>query len=273
MKKGLLCVLTLMLAVIMLTACAAKNSDDQSEIVASVDPNSFVPADSASQRDVVSDVINNTGSSEQTYDWSSYDPASEEDDPSENYFSGAVDEYGRPTQVGATAIPLDPIDKPTPTPRPALAFQYERREFSVLGLSFEVPKDWADETAGNKVTFCDIRTHDNYRAWIEVSVETVSGQMKKDELKGKLSTRLSNLQSTEACSEWTTSEQNERKLMGGEGYYATFHGYSGGIEIRGRVHVVFSDGKLITIVYACPSEYVSDYYNVYDKLRSTMKKI
>ena len=268
MKKSLLCVALLVLAVLMLTACGEKDGNGN---IAPVDPGSFNPSASATQVNTVENTINHTEPQAEEYDWSSYDPASEEDGP--DFWDGALDEYGRPTQIGATAIPLEPIDKPTPTPRAALAFQYERKEYEKLGLSFEIPKDWVEEAGGNSVRFSDIRTHDDYRAWIDVSVENLGTQVKKDDLKSRLSSRLSGLQGDLACSEWVTSDLTERKLMGGDGYYATFHGYSAGVEVRGRVHIGYSDGKLITIVYVCPATYVNDYYSVYDKLRSTLKKI
>ena len=47
-----------------------------------------------------------------------YDPASEEDNSGYYAYGAAYNDYGRNVYAGATPIPLDPIDMPTPTPSP-----------------------------------------------------------------------------------------------------------------------------------------------------------
>ena len=67
-----------------------------------------------------------------------YDPASEEDNGS--YASGAAyNDYGQAIYAGATPIPLDPIDMPTPTPKPVLTFSYGIVAADKLRLNFEAP--------------------------------------------------------------------------------------------------------------------------------------
>ncbi|MBO2517141.1 MAG: hypothetical protein CW338_07730 [Clostridiales bacterium] len=259
MKKRLFCVFALLLAAVLLTACGEKT----------VAP---IPAVSSTQVNVIENVINPPEDVQYPDYPEGYDPASEEDYDTA-YMSGAYDEYGNMVQIGATAIPLDPIDMPTPTPRPALAFNYARKDFALVGLSFECPQDWVDEENNGSVTLCDTRTRDGYRARVEVIVEGAPSSMKKTDLKPKLDGRLEALHYEESCSEWSVSAATERKLMGKDGYYATFHGYTNGVEIRGRVHLALCDGKVITVIYVCPAAYVNDYYTVYDKLRSTLKVI
>ena len=54
---------------------------------------------------------------------SGYNPASEEDN-GYTAASGAYNANGERVYAGATPIPIDPIDMPTPTPRPELTFTY-----------------------------------------------------------------------------------------------------------------------------------------------------
>lgn len=273
MKKGLLCVFTLMLAAVLLTACGEKDNGKNAGDIASYDPNSFMPSAVATEVNVVGRAIENAGTQDQPDLWNGdYDPAWEEDD-SDPFWDGAVDEYGNPAQIGATAIPLSPIDKPTPTPRPALAFSYAKGELAQLGLSFEYPQDWIVEEGHDFVTISDTRIRDGYRARVEVTVEAAPSSMKKADIKAKVESRLDQLHFDEGCSEWSTNAVSERQLMGKDGFYATFHGNTSNGEVKGRVHIGLCDGKLITIIYVCPASYVNDYVNVYYKVRDTMKTI
>ena len=44
--------------------------------------------------------------------------------------------------AGSTPIPLDPIDMPTPTPRPSLSFTYGDYSAASVGVSFKAPAGW-----------------------------------------------------------------------------------------------------------------------------------
>ena len=106
---------------------------------------SFPEADGSIQRDPMT--ITEAPTSAPTADpWQDYDPASEEDTDSYNYNpEGSYDEYGNQLYAGASPIPLDPIDMPTPTPKPVLPFSYGDVDASNIGLTFQAPVGWGIE--------------------------------------------------------------------------------------------------------------------------------
>ena len=67
---------------------------------------------------------------------SGYNPASEEDN-GYTAASGAYNANGERVYAGATPIPIDPIDMPTPTPRPELTFTYGEYTAAKLGFTFK----------------------------------------------------------------------------------------------------------------------------------------
>ena len=70
-------------------------------------------------------------------------------------FSSSVNQSDAAATVypytGATPIPLDPIDAPTPTPQAPLNFTYITYSPTTVGVSFEAPAGWVADDTYNEV--------------------------------------------------------------------------------------------------------------------------
>ena len=202
-----------------------------------------------------------------------YDPASEEDHNPSLYLNGAYDEYGGLSQVGATPVPLDPIDLPTPTPRPELVFTYTAYTAASLGISFEAPAGWVvDESVPGTITLYDTVVRDGYQGYITISVTNVASSYRKADLKSQLSLSVADLHRTN-FDKWEDFDTKERTLLKKDGYYTTYRGErSDGVIIRGYMQVALLDNnRVITLHVSAPGWYNSSYGNVYHKVRDTMK--
>lgn len=202
-----------------------------------------------------------------------YDPASEEDNGF--YIGGNFDEYGRLLQVGATPIALDPVDMPTPTPRPSLVFNYTTVTASTLGVTFDVPADWiVDESVPGTVVITDPVMRDGYQGSITIIISSKPNTFKTADIKDELNTFIAGLHRTN-FNEWKTEKPSDRKLMGKAGYYTTYRGVRyDDVIIRGRVHMSLLDGgRLLTVHLSAPGWYNESYTNVYYKVRDTIKAI
>ncbi len=176
--------------------------------------------------------------------------------------------------AGATPMPLDPIDMPTPTPRPPLQFSYQTYDITRLGISFEAPVGWElDETVADTVLltqpFEEIR--DNYQAFLLVEVHSTGSTPSKSDMKTSVQDILKTLSG--GYGEWRQTNTAERTLMGETGIYADYRGVQvDGTIVRGRVHVGFKDKKIIVVHMSCPGGYNEDYTgSVYVKFRNSLK--
>ena len=136
------------------------------------------------------------------FDDGTYDPASEEggewepvDEP-ETVAANAA-ETAAPTMqseyAGATPVVIDPIDKPTPTPLPALNFTYVTYEANALHLTFEGPAGWVpDESEADTYRLTNPDPSMDYAATLTVRAIPVNKQYSKSDLtkevKGMLDT-------------------------------------------------------------------------------------
>ncbi len=226
----------------------------------------------------VTDPPTATPASEETadedIDFDDYDPSSEEDDALNYYYAlGAYNDAGEAIYAGATPIPLDPIDMPTPTPRPALAFTYATYTPSRLGLTFEAPNDWyisQDDTSG--FTLTDPTARDNINASISITVTQVSNNYKLSDVKTDLKNQLAEIQ--KSYTKWSVANAASRSLLGADGYYNTYRGelYDGTI-VRGLINIALLPGKTITVHLISPGWFNSSYTNVYTRLRNTLKEL
>lgn len=208
-------------------------------------------------------------------DWlSGYDPASEED--SGSYLAGTVyDEYGQTVYAGATPIPLDPIDMPTPTPRPSLAFSYGVVAADKLGLTFEAPMGWyMDASANDTIILTDPSAYDNFNATMTIQIVPVSSTYKLSDVKTEVRTLLQELGQYN-YTKWETTDLASRTLLKKDGYYANYRGeYYDGTIVRGRVMVALLDNnQIITVHMAAPGWYNESYMNVVAHFRDTLQKI
>lgn len=203
-----------------------------------------------------------------------YDPAAEEDDALQGYYAaGEYNEYGVFVYAGTTPIPLDPVDMPTPTPRPDLTFTYAAYTASGLGLTFEGPSDWQlTEDTSTAYTLTDPTTRDNVNAFISISTAPVANNYKAADAAGDLKSYLLNLQ--KSYTKWRTENAAKRTLMGEDGYYNIYRGemYDGTI-VRGLVHIALVNGRTVTVHLQSPGWFNSSYTKVYTKLRNTLKAL
>ena len=202
-----------------------------------------------------------------------YDPASEEDGETAYVAGAAYDAYGRQMYAGATPIPLDPIDMPTATPRPSLAFSYGVATVDSLNLTFEAPVGWGvDTSVPDAVTLIDPNTYDNYNASMTIRIVSVSSSYKLADVKTEVRTMLSEIGKYDFA-KWETTDLALRTLLKKDGYYANYRGeYYDGTVVRGRVMVALLDGnKIITVHMACPGWYNESYMNVVSHFRDTVK--
>lgn len=199
-----------------------------------------------------------------------YDPASE--DNGEEYSGGDYDEMGRSVYAGATPIPLDPVDKPTASPRPELTFNYKEYVSQAFGLKFEIPFDWTvDDSVSGTLVFTDPNMLDNVNATLTITVTAVASTYKADDLKVDLKSELSALGQFN-YTEWDPTSLEKRTLVGGEGFYANYRGvlYDGTI-VRGRVHMAIIKGnRRIEVIMNCPGYFNSSYTNVFTHFRNTV---
>lgn len=201
-----------------------------------------------------------------------YDPGSEEG--GDDYQQGLVyDQYGNVVRyAGSTPIPLDPIDMPTPTPRPELTFSYISMTADRLGLKFEGPGTWdVDDSQADVFTLTDPNTLDNVNATLTLKITHVASSYQASNVKTDLANELSAMGQYNYTT-WEASSAEKRTLVGKEGYYASYRGvYTDGTIVRGRVHMVLLDGnRLLTVTLNCPGWYNSSYVNVYTRFRNTV---
>ncbi len=263
MKRWLSVVLMLVL-VLMLTACAPKKEyEDAGD---GTTPTQKSPMDPVDEPTDAGNDDNYMG----------YDPAAEEE-TSNNLAGGTYDQYGQVKYVGATPIPLEPLDKPTATPRPTLAFNYGAITAENLGLTFEGPIDWiSNSAASDAFVLTENRQLDGVTAQLSLRLVNVSSTYKEADIKTDIASMLAEV--GKEYDSWTVADLNSRKLLDKPGYYTDYRGEKkdglNTIIVRGRVHIVLLDGNKTLVLHMYhPGWYNTDYLKIYTKLRDTLKTL
>lgn len=264
MKKRLTLALMLLLCAALLCGCSEKKKYDVG-----------TPQNSGNQQ-----TQQNLGA--QTDD--AYDPLEEEDDyldnseywdkelPTEATATPTTAPTMRSEYAGATPVVIDPIDKPTPTPVPALTVTYATYDATKLGLSFEGPAGWTlVQSDENAFILQNPNTRMDYAATLTLQAEKVTADYSASELKTRVNALLDSIE-TVGFETYSPSKTASRDLLGKSGVYANYTGtLLDGTKIAGRVHVVCVDKKLYTIHLSAPQAQWNDYKEmVYDHLRSTL---
>ncbi len=175
--------------------------------------------------------------------------------------------------AGSTPLPLDPIDMPTPTPRPALTFSYTTYEATKLGLKFDGPVGWtSDDSIDDTFTLTEPEKRDNYTAFITIRKVPVNKDYNQSDLVKEVQGMLDTISSTNFNkSDWRPSNTAERTLMDHDGVYADYQGtLVDGTRVRGRVHVICIDKVLYSVHMSHAAGYNSDYLKNHAKIRETM---
>ena len=146
--------------------------------------------------------------------------------------------------AGATPVPIDPIDKPTPTAVPPLA-----------AFSFKT-----------------------YEATLTLHAEKVKSQYSTSDLKTVVRNMLSAIEAQDVVVEFSPTNTASRDLLEADGVYADYTAtLAGGVRIRGRVHATCVEKVLYTVHLSAPADYWDltgdgDYKDgVYDKMRHTIR--
>ena len=279
MKKRWIMALALVLCLCLLTAC--KTSE----------PQKFQVMTQPGGTNAAAGSTGNTGSGNDVLvDGEYMDPLAEEDSYDDTAWLEELPTPVPPTSTpaptvrgeyaGATPVPIDPIDKPTPTPVPPLTpFTFRGYDATKLGLSFEAPAGWkvnTDEPSNFVLTNPASRT--TFQAELTLHSEKVSKAMSESDLTATVKSMLNAIGASDVVVSFSPTNTSGRTLLGANGVYADYTAVlSNGAKIRGRVHAVCVEKVLYTVHLAAPAEYWDlegdvDYKDgVYDHLRKTMK--
>lgn len=264
MKKKL-SLLALFIAVVLLSGCGSKKADTTEVSLPEIGtqpPALTLPSTEPLPEDI--------------------DPASEEDkdreyvDPSLAQSVAANAPTTQSPYAGATPIPMDPIDMPTPTKAPPLTFTYASYTANNLGLTFESVAGYTvDESDGYTyvLTEPESSVKDNYPTTITLTIRPVNANYKAKDIPADLKQTLSDL--GKGYQRWEPSNTAARSLMNAQGYYANYRGVmADGTVVRGRVHMaVLPGGRLLVLHISNPANFNTDYENVYAQIRKTLKML
>ena len=220
-------------------------------------------------------------------DYTANDPLNEEDvidtGLTGDAAAGAYDSYASAEDTvypysGSTPIPLDPVDMPSPTPRPALAFTYVAYQPNSLGsngVTFEAPAGWVPDESVNEVYTLsepEDQIRDGQQCVITIAAVPVTSNYSESNLKTEVRQRLDTLSATNYTS-WNPSLTATRHLLGSVGVYANYSGtLANGVKVGGRVHYACVDKVLYSIEIVYPLAYKDDYLNVFSQVRTTIKR-
>ena len=208
------------------------------------------------------------------YDYSSsYNPLLEEDDGTLYQPGADYDEFGNQVTVGATPIPIDPIDMPTATPRPSLTFQYGAVQAPNLGIVFEAPVGWnVDASDRQQMVLTDPNRYDGVNATLTIQMQNVSGEYDLADVKEQVKAMLKEIGQYN-YTKWETTSTEKRTLLNKDGYYANYRGemYDGTV-VRGRVQVALLDGnRIIALHMKAPGWFNESYMKVVAQFRDTVQ--
>lgn len=213
------------------------------------------------------------------FDDGSYDPASEEDGENEPVTDIAAEvvvivtpkpEY---PNTGATPVPIDPIDKPTPTPLPALTFAYQTYTAGSMHLTFEAPTGWiVDDSQPDTFILTNPDVSMAYAASLTVRATSVNKNYGKNDLSKELKGML-DTQASSGLKNWDPSNTATRTFMNTTGVYANYKAVTAdGEAIAGRIIVCCVNKTLYSLHVTYPRGYTETYVDkVFDQFRHTVK--
>ena len=293
MKRLWKIALCLALALVALTACSSESSNDGSQIYAEATQYlgpvtaTETPTEAPQETEAPSDSGNSSGGVsifDNPYDVSPDEALGEENyiDPydtgadtgsllSASGASGGVETVY--PYAGATPIPLDPVDLPTPTPHPELTFDYATYTAGSLGLTFDCPSGWlVDESQTDVFVLTEPETqmHDGQQCIITISAEPVTNNYSESDLKRQVTQRLKEIGSVN-FTVWNPSLTATRTLLDSKGVYANYTGtLANGVELAGRILYASTNNKLYGVEMVYPRDYRDDYLNIFAKIRETI---
>lgn len=272
-KKRILCLVLAVCAALVMTACQQKETFPTS-------PQQQPAQQEAPAQDEQNIFGDTPVPQEIDFNDGSYDPTSEEGGAEEILTSGQTGENGitpAPTMkseyAGATPVLIDPIDKPTPTPLPALTFTYATYEAPVLHMTFEAPAGWlTDDSVTDTYKLTNPDPSMDYAATLSIRVVPVSKNYNKSELIKEVKGMLDTIGS-DGFTKFERSNTAGRKFMNADGIYANYSGTTTeNVKVAGRVIIACSNKLLYILHVSYPQGYTKTYVDgVYDKFRHTVK--
>ena len=179
--------------------------------------------------------------------------------------------------AGRTPIPLDPIDMPTPTPRPSLSFTYGDYSAASVGVSFKAPAGWlVDESQAQ--TFIlrepDSQIKDGQQCVITISSQAVTSNYNQSDLETLVKDRLDVIGGASNITSFKPSYTATRYMMGSLGVYANYTATTtDGVEIGGRIQYVCIDRTLYGLEILFPEGFREDFIDVFGEIRGSMKSM
>ncbi len=190
-------------------------------------------------------------------------------------------------EAGATAILIDPYDKPTPKP---LVFTYapvSQDVVNTLGITFEVPAGWeaAPLTEGSTAKFQfqeplgAIQNDVGVQALAIVAAVDYTSTRTPDDATAFLNDQITQLRESCKANNWKleVSSPSPNQLMGKDGTYVSYWidefdtTLGTKVRVRGRLHVAAIDRKIYMIRTLWPTEFNTEYDDkVYKQIRKTM---
>lgn len=279
MKKWMLCLL-LALCVFVLASCQNGGNQQKYQVVTNTQ-NLYGSAQTATEQPAPQDQTSFVD--EIDFDDGSYDPMSEEDNDADTIL---IEQFTAPAvtpaptmysaYAGASPVVIDPIDKPTPSPLPALNFTYVTYNAAKLHLSFDGPEGWeTDDAAGDTYILTNTDDRSGYRAYAVIRTSSVNSNYSSSELKTEVKQMLSTIKSDGSLKNFETTNTAARTMLDKSGVYANYTAATpDGIRIAGRVQIVCVDKVLYMLHASYPEDYRDTYVEkVFHKIRQTMKII
>ena len=272
-KKRMICLVLLLCAALVMTACAKKETFPTTAI-----PTAAPTAEAQDPQNIFGDT---PVPQDSEFDDGSYDPTQEEGGGEElltdNGQNNPIGPTPAPTMqseyAGATPVLIDPIDKPTATPLPPLSFTFATYEAPALHLSFEAPAGWiVDDSQPDTYTLTNPDTSMDYAAFVSIRTVPVSKNYNKNDLIKEVKGTLETL-GGDGFKKFERSNTAGRKFMNVDGVYANYTGTTlDDVKVSGRIIISCVDKTLYILHVACPQGYTKTYVdNVYDRFRHTVK--
>ena len=273
LKKRILCIAAVICVLLVMTGCQPK------EVFSTELPNQKAqPVEEVvPQEQNLFGEVNPVVDEPIDFDDGSYDPASEDFGEAEEVPMGMIATVapgsGDYPYGGASPVPIDPIDKPTPTPLPSLTFAYQTYDNAKLHLSFEAPAGWLeDEPEKDSYRLTNPDPSAIYPASMTIRAVEVNKTYNKNELTKEVKNMLSTIGSS-GIKNWEPSQTASRTLLGANGVYANYKAATkDGEQIAGRVIVTCVGKTLYTLHLTYPRGYTETYVEkVFNKFRDTVK--
>lgn len=178
--------------------------------------------------------------------------------------------------AGSTPIPLNPVDMPSPTPKPDLSFTYAQYIASTVGVTFEGPANWqVDESQSGMLILSEPTNQikDGQQTIITISAEPIGSNYNQRDLETHVEQRLDTIGGPQ-FNDFKPSYTATRHMLGSVGVYANYSGtLTDGTEIGGRIQYVSIDGILYGLEIVFPEGFRGDFIDVFGEIRGSMSFI